>query len=79
MADVGRKGQELQGTQSRQDIVTLMSTGKSFLARLSYFSLMCRGILVDEYARLINSVRVSNVMTYPVMAWPYSWVDSARL
>jgi sorting nexin-1/2 len=35
MADVGKKGQELQSTQSRQDIVTLMSTGKCFVVRSS--------------------------------------------
>jgi len=31
MADVERKAQELQNTQSRQDMVTLMSTGESFV------------------------------------------------
>lgn len=30
MADVERKAQELQNAQSGQDVVTLMSTGKSF-------------------------------------------------
>jgi len=48
MADVEQKAQEMQNTQSAQDVVTLMST-------------------VDEYARLINSVRLafnSRIRTY---------------
>ena len=40
LADVERKAQEMQSTQSEEDCTTIMAT-------------------VDEYARLINSVRVS--------------------
>lgn len=39
LADVERKAQEMQSTQSEEDCTTIMAT-------------------VDEYARLINSVRV---------------------
>ncbi|KAL0953850.1 hypothetical protein HGRIS_005026 [Hohenbuehelia grisea] len=54
LADVDRTAQDLQSTQSEQDLTTLMAT-------------------VDEYARLINSVRMafsSRVRTY------YSWKQS---
>jgi len=61
MADVGRKAQELQSTQSNQDVVTLMST-------------------VDEYARLINSVRLafnSRIRTYH--AWQNADAEVRRV
>ncbi|KIM90434.1 hypothetical protein PILCRDRAFT_59950 [Piloderma croceum F 1598] len=61
MADVERKAQELQNTQSRQDMVTLMST-------------------VDEYARLINSVRLafnSRIRTY--QAWQSADAEVRRV
>lgn len=48
LAEVGRKSQDVQATQSEQDVVTLLST-------------------VDEYARLINSVRVSIATISPSM------------
>jgi len=54
IADVERQAQQLQTTQSDQDVVTFMST-------------------VDEYARLINSVRLafnSRIRTY------HSWQNA---
>lgn len=42
LAEVERKAQEMEGTQSDQDLSTFMAT-------------------VDEYARLINSVRVRSL------------------
>jgi len=59
MADVERKAQELQNAQSEQDVVTLMSTGEVTLQSLIRTRQTRRPIIVDEYARLINSVRVS--------------------
>lgn len=46
LADVERKAQEMQSTQSEEDCTTIMAT-------------------VDEYARLINSVRVSGGFVWP--------------
>ncbi|KAF8892263.1 Vps5 C terminal like-domain-containing protein [Infundibulicybe gibba] len=61
LSDVTRKAQDLQNTQSEQDVVTLMST-------------------VDEYARLINSVRLafnSRIRTYH--AWRAAEADLQRV
>ena len=63
MADVERQAQQLQTTQSSQDIVTLMSTGRRALFVTPYATDM--SMTVDEYARLINSVRVS-LTTYDI-------------
>ncbi|EDR13983.1 uncharacterized protein LACBIDRAFT_151832, partial [Laccaria bicolor S238N-H82] len=60
LADVERKAQDTQSTQSEQDMVTLMAT-------------------VDEYARLINSVRLafsSRIRMYH--AWKNSENDLLR-
>ncbi|KAG6890326.1 hypothetical protein C0995_009533 [Termitomyces sp. Mi166 len=61
LADVERKAQDLQATQSEQDMVTFMGT-------------------VDEYARLINSVRLafsSRIRIYH--AWKNSENDLLRI
>ncbi|KAF9466094.1 Vps5 C terminal like-domain-containing protein [Collybia nuda] len=61
LAEVESKAQEIQNTQSEQDMVTLMST-------------------VDEYARLINSVRLafsSRIRTYH--AWRSADADLLRI
>ncbi|KAF8074841.1 Vps5 C terminal like-domain-containing protein [Lyophyllum atratum] len=60
LADVERKAQDIQASQSEQDMVTLMGT-------------------VDEYARLINSVRLafsSRIRTYH--AWKTADSDLLR-
>jgi sorting nexin-1/2 len=57
LAEVEEKAQEIQTTQAEQDMETLMSTGEfiAFSDLLSPYDTTC---VVDEYARLINSVRV---------------------
>ncbi|PBK99466.1 Vps5-domain-containing protein, partial [Armillaria gallica] len=79
LADVERKSQDSQVAQSEQDMVTLMATGKfpleSFVRVLTAF-----GILVDEYARLINSVRLafsSRIRTYH--AWRNAESEAVRV
>lgn len=58
LAEVERKAQELQSTQSREDVVTIMGTGLCLLCRSRLQS--TDGLMsVDEYSRLISSVRVS--------------------
>ena len=59
LADVERKAQDLQSIQSEQDMTTLMATGiySFFLSIWLVFDQSEE--TVDEYARLINSVRVS--------------------
>lgn len=57
LAAVERKAQELQDKQANEDTLTIMSTGE-YLLYISYaFHLDIP--TADEYARLINSVRVS--------------------
>ena len=60
LADVERKVQELQIVQSEQDMATLMATGmfSFFFCRKVELVLISEEKTVDEYARLINSVRV---------------------
>ncbi|KAJ6591516.1 Vps5 C terminal like-domain-containing protein [Mycena vulgaris] len=61
LAEIERKGQDLQSVQSEQDVLTLMST-------------------VDEYARLINSVRLafnSRIRTYH--SWRAADADLLRV
>lgn len=59
LAGVEIKLQELLRVQTEQDMITFMSTGKHSIGRqpprwsLTSFS-------ADEYARLVNSVRVSS-------------------
>ena len=57
LADVQRRAKELQDLQAREDVSTIMSTGGSNLAVWSALQLT-NFVTVDEYARLVNSVRV---------------------
>lgn len=63
LSEVELKGQDIQTTQAEQDMVTLMSTGMFIPSRDLLFAndTTC---IVDEYARLINSVRVGNTFQY---------------
>jgi sorting nexin-1/2 len=58
LAEVERQVQELQSAQAQQDLVTLMSTGtfRWQCTSVKPFRNVCD--TADEYARLINSVRV---------------------
>lgn len=56
LADVEQVAAEAQNIQSQQDMITLMSTGISFIFKLAK-EVSHLGI-ADEYSRLINSVRV---------------------
>jgi len=65
LTDVQRKVQDLQSFQSEQDMTTLMATGMCCLLLFDLFFffvllVLIREEIVDEYARLINSVRVSD-------------------
>ena len=57
LADVERQVQDLQSVQSEQDMTTMMATGM-FCSLFFFFVLIGNEYTVDEYARLINSVRV---------------------
>ena len=59
LANVERKVQELQDKQSNEDTLTIMATGTFPRTKLPCTKLIVMIILADEYARLINSVRVS--------------------
>jgi hypothetical protein len=56
LANVEQAAAEGQNVQSQQDMMTLMSTGISFIFKLTRSISHCR--IADEYSRLINSVRV---------------------
>ena len=56
LADVEKTSQDIQSIQAEQDITTLMSTGMLDVISPRSFNLI--SVTVDEYARLINSVRV---------------------
>ena len=56
LADVERKAQDLQSVQSEQDMTTLMATG--IILFFPFWLVLISEETVDEYARLINSVRV---------------------
>ena len=58
LAEVEKTAQDLQNIQSEQDMATLMATGTSFIGM--HFIYVLKIWAVDEYARLINSVRVSD-------------------
>ena len=58
LANMERKYQELQNTQSEQDMVTFLSTGKSIIIVMLTIALMASRT-ADEYTRLIGSVRVN--------------------
>lgn len=61
LADVERISQDIHSIQAEQDITTLMSTG---MLGYSFFRFTLTSLFeVDEYARLINSVRVCNIST----------------
>ena len=57
LADVERKAQDLQSVQSEQDMTTLMATG-IIPFFFPFWLVLISEETVDEYARLINSVRV---------------------
>jgi sorting nexin-1/2 len=56
LAEVEHRAHDIQNIQSEQDMVTLMATGK--LTTRSVIPASSQNRVVDEYARLINSVRV---------------------
>lgn len=55
LANVQQAAAEAQSVQSQQDMMTLMSTGMSFIFEPNQAS-HCN--IADEYSRLIHSVRV---------------------
>jgi len=59
LAEVQKRAKELQDLQAREDVSTIMSTGKN-LNDLIVLCLFFHSVpvTVDEYARLVNSVRV---------------------
>jgi sorting nexin-1/2 len=57
LAEVEQKAHGIQTTQAEQDMVTLMGTGEFICSSVFLFPYDTKCV-VDEYARLINSVRV---------------------
>jgi Vps5 C terminal like len=57
LSDVHKKARKLEEEQSQDDIILLMGTGEIY--QLASRTRLIPGRAVDEYIRLIGSVRVS--------------------
>lgn len=58
LADVERQYKDMQDSQAKDDMMTIMGTGEIEVAVCALSRLTAVRLSADEYSRLINSVRV---------------------